>query len=275
MGSAGGVALGRSSIDARITIGERVLRVLLLIVVVSVGAYMIIVMGIVVRRGIVTMVAVVVVTHILLYIGLVVAEVHGFRVLVVGREMTMTVGRNPGRIAGVVQVVPDRRTLYPYRTYDILRAVDIRIADNLYVEVGSTCLGYEGSYVLVDISGQACLDQVDVAIALYGLQYAQIIYVAVAVQVEVVDHVARRVEQLLKLTYAGRLRKGSCHGLEVEIERQVGRDGVDLYRSGCSRTSGRSRYGTDGGDCLGRTYIDGLRRRGGHDTYREAGYESK
>lgn len=102
MGSAGRIAHRRSGIDARITIGERVLRVLLLIVVASVRAYMIVIMGIIVRSRIVTMVAVVVVTHILLYICLVVAQVHRLRVLVVRREMTVAVGRNPRRITGVV-----------------------------------------------------------------------------------------------------------------------------------------------------------------------------
>lgn len=87
-------------------------------------------------------------------------------------------------------MVPDRRTRHPYRTYDILHAVDIRIAYHLYIQVGSTCLGYESCYVLVDISGQTCLDQIDVAIALYGLQHTQIIHVAIAVQIQVVDHIA-------------------------------------------------------------------------------------
>ena len=236
MGCAGRIAHRRSGIDACVTIGERVLRVLLLVVVVSVGAYMVVVVRIVVGRRIVAVVAEMVVMHILLYISLVVAQVHGFRVLVVGREMTMAVGGNPGCITGVVEVGPDSGALYPYRTYDILGTIDIRIADDLYVEVGSTCLGHEGSYVLVDISGQACLDQVDVAIALYGLQHTQIVHVAVAVEIQVVDHIARRVEQLLELAYAGRLRKGSCHGLEVEIERQVGGQRIDLDRSGGGRT---------------------------------------
>lgn len=236
MGSAGRIVHRRSGIDTRVTIGERVLRVLLLVVVVSVGAYMVVVVRIVVGRRIVAVVAEMVVTHILLYISLVVAQVHGFRVLVVGREMTMAVGGNPGGIAGVVEVGPDSGSLHPYRTYDILGAIDIRIADDLYVEVGSTCLGHEGSYVLVDISGQACLDQIDVAIALYGLQHTQIVHVAVAVEIQVVDHIARGVEQLLELAYAGRLCKSGCYGLEVEIERQVGGQRVDLDRSGGGRT---------------------------------------
>ena len=63
---------------------------------------MVVVVRIVVGRRIVAVVAEMVVTHILLYISLVVAQVHGFRVLVVGREMTMAVGGNPGGIAGVV-----------------------------------------------------------------------------------------------------------------------------------------------------------------------------
>jgi hypothetical protein len=73
MGSAGRIVHRRSGIDTRVTIGERVLRVLLLVVVVSVGAYMVVVVRIVVGRRIVAVVAEMVVTHILLYISLVVA----------------------------------------------------------------------------------------------------------------------------------------------------------------------------------------------------------
>lgn len=105
----------------------------MLVVVVAIRLHVLVVVRVVIVGRIVAMVAVVMIVHIRLDIGLIMAQVHRLRILVIRREITVIVCRYPRRIARTIQVVPDRRTLYPYRTNDIARTVDIRITDNLYV----------------------------------------------------------------------------------------------------------------------------------------------
>ena len=243
----------------------------MLVVVVAIRLHVLVVVRVVIVGRIVAMVAVVMIVHVRLHIRLIMAQVHRLRILVIRREITVVVCRYPRRIARTIQVVPDRRTLYPYRTNDIARTVDIRITDDLYVQLRCTRLSHERSYVLEDAGCEACLDQVVVAIALYYLHDAQIIHITVAVEVEVVDHIARRVEQLLELTYTTRLCEQRSHSLQVEIIRDIRREGIDLNGGSRGRTATGSRYGADGSYRLGRTYIDRLSRSGRDDTYRETG----
>ena len=199
----------------------------------------------------------------------------------------------PAGVVGAAHIVPHRRTFNPYRTNDILRAVDIRITNHLYVELRGLCLCYEGSYILVDISCQTSLDQVHVAITLLSLQHAQIVHVAVVVEIEVVDHVLGRVEQPFKLAYSTRLSEDSSYCLQVQIVRQIGCQRGHLYGRGSSRF-GRSCHNGSGldrlvdydgsscrsllthNDCLCRLWrglldIDGLSRCSRYDAYRKAG----
>ncbi len=50
------------------------------------------------------------------------------------------------------------------------------------------------------------------------LHHPQIIYITVAVQVEVRDHITRRVKYHLKLLHRLRLSEGSTYSLKVEIQ---------------------------------------------------------
>ncbi len=53
------------------------------------------------------------------------------------------------------------------------------------------------------------------------LHYAEIIYITVAVEVEVRDHVRRVVEKDLEISYIGRLGERCTDGLEVEVEAEI------------------------------------------------------
>lgn len=85
--------------------------------------------------------------------------------------------------------------------------------------------------------------QQGVIIPSVSLQHTQIIHPAIPVEVKVVDHIPAGVQQLLKLTYAVRLRKCRSHGIKVQIERVVvvvGSDGNCLYGSHFRRRSGNT-----------------------------------
>ena len=217
------------------------------------------------------MVAIVVVMHISLDISLIVAYIHRLRILVIGRIITVVVRGSPRRIARAIQMSPNTRSLYPYRTYDICGTIDIRITDNLNIQIRCAGFCYERSNVLVDICGQTCLDQIHMTISLHRLQHTQIIYPTVTIQVQVVDHITRGVKVFLKLAYGRRLRKGSSHSLQIEIVGQVRGKGIDLNRRRNGRMTGRSRYRADGSYRLRRTNRYGLGWSRSNDTHRETG----
>ncbi len=106
-------------------------------------------------------------------------------------------------------------------------------------------------YVLIERRTKTSLDEEGMVHAAMRLDHAQVVNPSVAVEIEVVDHIPTGVEQLLELRYRTRLSESRSHGVEVEVEREVG-----IVIGDCHRSDGR---GLRRRRCDGRG-IDGLRR---------------
>jgi len=101
-------------------------------------------------------------------------------------------------------VCEDIRPCLVDRAYDILLAINEWRTDDLDVAVcARRVLDYEGADILVDVPSKHCLDHEDVGESVDCLHNAEIIYITVAVEVEVRDHVRRIVEKDLEIPYIG------------------------------------------------------------------------
>ena len=83
-------------------------------------------------------------------------------------------------------------------------------------------LCYQRSYILEHTRSQTSLNQQRVVIVLAGLDHTQVVDTTVVIQIQVIDHVATRVKQLLKLTHRTTLCKSRSYGIEVQIETRIG-----------------------------------------------------
>jgi len=110
------------------------------------------------------------------------------------------VRRNPHRVAGTPVYLPQRRTLDEHGADNIIVSVQIAVSDNLYIERGGPMLGDKRGYVLKQSRCQAGLDKHGMVRPAVGLYDAQVINPSVAVEVQIVNHITARVEQLLKLS---------------------------------------------------------------------------
>lgn len=139
---------------------------------------------IVILLGISNCMAVMVINHIGGYILLIVRDINGSGTLVASREITPVIGRTPGFVINYYQAVKDIRSGYIRRLNDIFRSIYVRVTYYLYVCArDSRHFGHQCSHILIDISRQDSLNKEHVRITLHRLQYAQIIYITVAVQV--------------------------------------------------------------------------------------------
>jgi len=188
-------------------------------------------------------------------------------VVVVRREMTVVVRRTPAAVTIAAVAVEHRRTANEYRLNDVLRTINIGVTNHLYVRAGAVSLHYDGGYVLIDVTSQNGLDHIEVVVAVHSLHYAEIIHVAVAVEVEVRNHILIRVEDFFELFHGVRLSESGCYGLEVKIQTDVGRYRTYLH----SRSGGHflSRY-TYGSGRVIRVGGVGLRRRSSRVTDRSS-----
>lgn len=212
------------------------------------GAAIVRVMGAVV---ILAAVAVVVIGHVCVHIGLIMAQVDRCRTVVAAGVVVPIVGRNPDGISVSAEVCEHRRRADVDGAHVVVRTVDIRRADDLHVGGRVTHLNGERGHVLEDIRREDGLDQDDVVVALDGLDNAEVVDITVAVEVERREHVIGRVEQHLKLTERVGLAEGGCYGAEVEEEAEVLVEGRHLYDCG-SRAGGA---GFDHGSGGRRLYI--------------------
>lgn len=102
---------------------------------------------------------------------------------------------------------------------DIFRSIYVRVTYYLYVCArDSRHFGHQCSHILIDISRQDSLNKEYVRITLHRFQYAQIIYITVAVQVQVTQHIRRVIQQVFKFLHRIRLCKSSADGLQVQIK---------------------------------------------------------
>ena len=139
--------------------------------------------------------------------GVVAVIDHRGTAIVVG-EMIPVVGRSPYSISCAVPgCVDDGRTNIDGLD-DIIGSIDERVADDLNVGCTGLAVHHKGCYILKDIDSQ------------YGLQYddvdADIIHVAIMVEVEVGKHIGAAVEESLKLHDASGLSKGGSDSAKVQ-----------------------------------------------------------
>ena len=178
--------------------------------------------------------------------------------VVVG-EVIPVVRRAPVGVGRTAEAVEQRRTLVIDRLDDIVSTIDVGRTYHLNVRRRIAHLHDQCGYILIDVSRQHGLDKQDVVIALDGLEHAQVIDVAVAVEVEVGDDVGVGVQDHLKLLDAVSLGKSRSHGLEVKIQTDVLRKGRNIYNS-CTRVA-RARVRDSGADRCG-AHDSGLRHYG-------------
>ena len=171
---------------------------------------------------IVATMAVMMVRHVGAHIRLIVVQVHRFGFRVIRWEIAIVIRRRPNGVVRMTEHIPHRRAFDKYRTNNVVIAVQIAITDHLYIQRICLAFSYQSSYILEYTRSQACLDEERVVITAMSLNNTQIVNPSVAVEVEVVDHVAARVEQLLKLLDRTALCEGGCHRIEVQIETRIG-----------------------------------------------------
>lgn len=196
--------------------------------------------------------AVMMVRHVGIDVRLIVIQIDRLRLRVVRREGTVVVRGRPAHVVQATIDIPHRRTLDEDRTNDVVVAVQIAITDDLDIESFRTVLRDKRSYVLEHTRRQARLNQQGMIRTTVSLNHAQVIDPTVVVEIEVVDHIPARVDDLLELLNRTTLGESRSHRIEVEIKTRIGvvvryrerRDGRYLRR--------RCRH-------LGR--IDGLYRR--------------
>lgn len=86
------------------------------------------------HRRIVALMAVMMVLHICIHVCLVVIQINRFRTRVVVRISAISIRRTPCGISRTAEHIPKRRTLYEYRTNDVVIAVQITISYDLYIQ---------------------------------------------------------------------------------------------------------------------------------------------
>lgn len=131
-------------------------------------------------------VAVVVVRHKRVHVSVVVTYMYGHRTFVVSGVVIPIPGRTPGTVCVCEQMRKDKGSGVIYRLHIVAWTVDVRVAYDLDV-----CLRSAGNFrnqsgnILVDVSSEHCLDYENVVVALNGLKYAEVVYIAVSVEVQV------------------------------------------------------------------------------------------
>ena len=78
--------------------------------------------------------AVMMVRHIGIHIRLIVIQVNRFRTRVIVRISAISIRRTPCGIRRTAEDIPKRRTLYEYRTNDVVIAVQITVTYHLNIQ---------------------------------------------------------------------------------------------------------------------------------------------
>ena len=125
--------------------------------------------------------------------------------------------------------IVDIRSIQIYRFDYIVGAVDILIADDLNRDfVLIVFLYIDRGYVLVDVFRQNGLQYDQSFLSLACLYYAQVIYLAVSVQIQVAESAIRVVEHRLELLQVFSFCKKLSYNLQIQSlgdVRTVGRNG--------------------------------------------------
>ena len=81
---------------------------------------------------------------------------------------------------------------------------------------------HQCSYILEHPGSETSLNKAGVVISAAGLNNTQVINKSVAVQIQVIDHVATGVQEHLKLADTAALSKSSRHSVQIQIETGIG-----------------------------------------------------
>ena len=123
-----------------------------------------------------------------------------------------------------------------YRLNNIVGSIDIFIANNLYGDfVRLVFLHIDGGNILVDVLGKDGLEDDKARFALAYLHHADVVNLAVAVEVEVAESGVGVVEQLLKILQVLRLCEEFRHHFEVQSLGDVSTIGRNRNRFVCAR----------------------------------------
>lgn len=140
--------------------------------------------------GIMNLVAIMMVSHICADISVVVSDMYRSMSCIIYRIVSPEVRRAPWCIIVSTEVCHNHRTCIVYRFYNVVRTIDIRRSDNLYMIVCVRMgLGNDGCNILINIHGKDSLDHENVGIALDRLDHTKIIHVSILIEVKVGNHV--------------------------------------------------------------------------------------
>ena len=134
--------------------------------------------------------AVMTLVYIRVNVCLIMAQVLGGRLGIIGWEMTPIIRRLPCRISYLDDRCIEGGSLDKYRLNDIVGTVDIRLADNLAIRSGVTHLKIDGGYVLEEIVCQNSLYYIHVVIAVYHFHHSQIVHKTVVIKVKIGYHIS-------------------------------------------------------------------------------------
>lgn len=122
-------------------------------------------------------------------------------------------GRSPAYPVVSPEPVINNRTIDIYRFDHVVATIDELITDNLHhYFLGSLFYQYSG-HILIDVLRQNGLDNNQVVVAVLDLHYSEVVYLSVAVQVQVAEVTFLGVQFLLKGFQVGYFAKQSSYGL--------------------------------------------------------------
>lgn len=161
---------------------------------------------------------------------------------IVRRVVPPIVGRMPSHPSRSPEPVVDDGTVEIDRFDDVVVAIEVRVTDHLDGDRPVLfALHVDGSHVLIDVLCQHGLQDNQAVLALAYLNDAQIIHIAVTVQVEVVQMAFFRIEFLFELLEVIHFAEQSGYGTEVEALGDVL----------TGRGDGDCLIGADRGECEG------------------------
>lgn len=134
---------------------------------------------------------------------------------------TRVISPIPGRMPCEPNIAPepviDNRTIDIHRLYDIVRSIDILVADYLNTHVVRIIfLHVYRSHILIDVLGQYSLQNDQALVAFAGLYDPQVIHFAVSVEIQVAERAVRVVKHRLELFQVLSLRKKLSYHLQVQ-----------------------------------------------------------
>jgi len=126
------------------------------------------------------------------------------------------------RIPSVVSRSPEpgeyRRHVNVNRFDDVVRAVDVRITNYLYIiSAVASALNYDGSHILKHIVTNYCLKHYKVRVSFGSFDYTKIIHLSVAVQVKVVNTGFIIIDSSLEFFQIARVCKYVSYRSQVKV----------------------------------------------------------